>query len=102
MKIKRGDTVLMITGKDKGRKGKVTKALPRENKIIVEGLNIVKKHVKPKREGEKGKIVEVPRPVDVSNAKLICPKCKKPTRVGYKIVNKKKYRLCKKCNEIFE
>jgi len=102
MKIKRGDTVLMITGKDKGRKGKVTKALPRENKIIVEGLNIVKKHVKPKREGEKGKIVEVSRPVDVSNAKLICPKCKNPTRVGYKIVNKKKYRLCKKCNETFE
>ncbi len=99
MKIKTGDTVLIISGKDKGKRGKVIKSLPREGKIIVEGINIRKKHVRPRREGEKGQIVEVPAPFDVSNAKLICPKCKNATRVGYKIVEKNKYRVCKKCNQ---
>lgn len=102
MKIKKGDTVLMIKGKDRGRKGKVIKAIPKENKVIVEGLNLVKKHIKPRREGEKGKVVQLPRPVFVSNTKLICPKCKKATRIGYKILKEKKYRFCKKCNEVFE
>lgn len=102
MKIKKGDTVLMIKGKDRGRKGKVIKAIPKENKIIVEGLNIIKKHIQPRREGEKGQVIQVPRPVDASNTKLICPRCKKSTRVGYKIVNQKKYRFCKKCDETFE
>lgn len=102
MKIKKGDTVLMIKGKDRGRKGKVIKAIPKENKVIVEGLNLIKKHIKPRREGEKGKVVQLPRPVFVSNTKLICPKCKKATRIGYKILKEKKYRFCKKCNEVFE
>lgn len=102
MKIKKGDTVLMVQGKDRGRKGKVIKVLPKGNKIIVEGLNIIKKHIRPRREGEKGQIVKVPRPVDVSNTKLICPRCKKPTRIGYKILNQRKYRICKKCSETFE
>jgi len=97
MKIKKGDQVLIITGKDRGRTGKVIKALPKERKVIVEGLNIKKKHVRPRREGEKGKIVEIPGPIDVSNVKLICPKCKKPCRVGYKFVGEKKVRICKKC-----
>jgi len=99
MKIKTGDTVLIISGKDKGKKGKVIKSLPREGRIIVEGINIRKKHVRPRREGEKGQIVEVPAPFDVSNVKLICPKCKNATRIGYKIVEKNKYRVCKKCNQ---
>lgn len=105
MKIKKDDLVLITTGKDRGRKGKIFKSLPKERKIIVEGLNIVKKHLRPKRQGEKGQIVEVPRPIDVSNVKLICPRCKKPVRVGYKIIkgkNKKenkKYRVCKKCKQ---
>ena len=102
MKIKKDDTVIIITGKDKGRRGKVLKTMPKEDKVIVEGLNIIKKHVKPKKEGEKGQVVEIPSPVDVSNLKLICPKCKKPTRFGYKVLKekdkKKKYRVCKKCN----
>ena len=97
MKIKKGDKVLVIQGKFKGMTGKVIKALPREGKIVVEGVNIKKKHLKPKREGEKGKIVEIPAPFDVSNVKLICPRCKKPTRVGYKIEKNIKYRICKKC-----
>jgi large subunit ribosomal protein L24 len=99
MKIKKGDTVLIISGKDRTKKGKVSEVLPRENRIIVEGINIVKKHVRPKRAGEKGQRVEVSRPLDVSNVKLICFKCKKPTRVGYKMIGNKKHRICKKCGQ---
>jgi len=99
MKIKNNDLVLIISGKDKGRKGKVIKALPKENRIVVEGANIRKKHIRPKRAGEKGQIVEIPAPLDVSNVKIICPKCKKPARVGYKVVEKNKFRACKKCNQ---
>jgi len=99
MKIKTGDTVLIISGKDKNKTGKVIEVFPKDQRIMVEGVNIVKKHVKPKRSGEKGQRVEVPRPFNVSNAKLICPKCKKPTRIGMKIIENRKYRLCKKCNQ---
>ena len=97
MKIKKGDSVLVISGKDEGRKGKVIKTLPQKRKVIVEGMNIKKKHVRPKKTGEKGQIVETSAPIDVSNVKLICHKCGKPTRVGYKISGDKKYRMCKKC-----
>ena len=99
MKIKKGDTVLIILGKDRGRKGKVLKAFPKELKILVEGINLKKKHVRPKREGEKGQIVQIPAPIQISNVKVICPKCGKAIRVGYKIVENKKYRICKKCGQ---
>ena len=99
MKIKKSDNVLIITGKDKGRKGKVLKAFPREGRIIIEGINIRKKHVKPKRSGEKGQVVQVPLAIDVSNVKLLCPKCGKAARVGYKLTEDKKQRICKKCGE---
>jgi len=99
MKIKKGDTVLIILGKDRGRKGKVLKAFPKELKILVEGINLKKKHVRPKREGEKGQIVQIPAPIQISNVKVICPKCGKAIRVGYKIVENKKYRICKKCGK---
>lgn len=102
MKIKKGDTVIMIKGKDRGRSGVVIKALPKQNKVIVEGLNLVKKHIKPKKVGEKGEIIEIPRAVYVSNVKLICPICKKPTRVGYLKEGNKKKRLCKKCKQTFD
>jgi len=102
MKIKKGDTVLIIKGKDRGKTGKVIKALPKENRIIVEGLNLVKKHIKPKRTGEKGEIVEIPAPLYVSKVKLICPSCKKPTKVGYKFVNDIKKRYCKKCKNLID
>ncbi len=98
MKIKKNDTVLIITGKDRGKKGKVLKSLPKENKIIVEGLNIVKKHNRPKRSGEKGQTIEVARPLNVSNVKLVCPKCGQAARVGYRIAEEDKFRICKKCN----
>jgi large subunit ribosomal protein L24 len=99
MKIKKGDTVLIISGKDKGRKGKVLEALPRQNKIVVEGVNIVKKHRRPKSEKEKGQVVEIAKPIDFSNVKLVCPKCGQPTRVGYRLTEKGKYRICKKCQQ---
>lgn len=99
MRIKKGDTVLIISGKDKGKKGKILEVLSKEEKILVEGVNLMKKHQKPKKTGEKGQIIQLPKPIDVSNVKLICLKCGKPTRIGYKIVEKKKYRTCKKCGQ---
>jgi len=99
MKIKKGDTVLIISGKDKGKKGKVFESFPVKRKIAIEGINIVKKHRRPKTEKEKGQVIEIPKPIDVSNVKLVCPKCSQSARVGYKIVEKKKYRICKKCKQ---
>jgi len=98
-KIKKGDTVLIISGKDKGKKGKVLEVFPKERKVMVEGINLRKKHQKPKKSGEKGQIVELPGPISVSNTKLICPKCGKAARIGYKILKNDKVRICKKCNQ---
>lgn len=100
MKIKKGDTVKIITGKDAGKTGKVIKAFPRRNKIIIEGLNLYKKHRRPRREGEQGEIIKIARPIDVSNAMIVCSSCKKTTRVGFKQEGDKKMRVCKKCNAI--
>lgn len=97
MKIKKGDQVLIIAGKDRLRKGKVIKVLTKQGKLIIEGLNLAKRHRRPRREGEKGQIVEIPTPLDPSNVKFICPKCGKPVRVGYKVNGKRKLRVCKKC-----
>ena len=99
MKIKKDDTILIISGKDKGRKGKVIEALPKKGKVIVEGINLRKKHVRPKKSGEKGQIITMPAPFDVSNVKLICSKCGKAVRLRYEIKEKKKYRVCKKCGQ---
>ena len=97
MKVKKGDNVLIIAGKDKGRTGKIMRAIPKDRMILVEGINLKKKHVRPKKEGEKGQVVDIPAPLDVSNIKLICPKCGKATRVGYKIEKDIKSRVCKEC-----
>jgi len=104
MKIRKGDTVLIISGKDRGRKGKILRAFPKERKVLVEGINLRKKHRRPRKMGEKGQIIQIPAPIDVSNVKLICPKCGKATRVGYKIISniknqKSKIRICKKCGQ---
>lgn len=98
MKIRKGDQVKMLGGKDKGKTGKVSGVFPGEGKLTVEGLNLVKKHNRPRREGEKGQRVEVPRKVDVSSVMLLCPKCGQGTRIGAKIVKDGKIRICKKCN----
>lgn len=97
MKIKKGDNVLVVSGKDKGKTGKVLKSIPKEMKILVEGVNLKQKHVRPKKQGEKGQIVKSPASFHVSNVKMLCPKCQKPARIGYKITNGKKVRICKKC-----
>ena len=99
MKIKKGDTVLVVLGKNRRKKGKILKAFPKERKVLIEGVNLIKKHQKPKKTGEKGQIIEKPSPINISNVKLICSNCNKATRVGYKIVGDKKYRICKKCNK---
>lgn len=97
MKIKKGDTVLIIAGKDKGKKGKILEAFPSESRLLVEGVNLRKKHQRPKKQGEKGQVISLPGRISLSNVKLICPKCQKPVRVGYKIVKGKKQKVCKKC-----
>ena len=99
MKIRKDDHIVVIRGKDKGKKAKVLRGLPSTSMILVEGVNVKKKHQKPRKEGEKGQIVEIPYPIHSFKVKLICPKCSKPTRVGYKRVEKRKYRICKKCNQ---
>ena len=100
MKIKKGDNVLVISGKDKGKKGKVIESLSDKGRVLVEGVNLRKKHIKPKKQGEKGQVVQLPAPVDLSNLKVICPKCQKASRISYKTEGKNKYRVCKKCKQI--
>ncbi|MEK7578304.1 MAG: 50S ribosomal protein L24 [Patescibacteria group bacterium] len=98
MKIKREDNIIVISGKDKGRQGKVIKVLPARSAIIVENVNLKKKHQKPKTGGKKGEKIEVPRPISVSTVLLICKNCGKPTRIGRQILpDGKKIRICKKC-----
>jgi len=99
MKIRKNDQVLIISGKYRGRKGKIIKVFPEKEKIVVAGVNLAKKHVRPKKSGEKGQIVETPSPLSVSNVKLICPRCGKATRAGYKVSGRRKYRVCKKCGQ---
>jgi len=100
IKIKKGDEVIMLKGKDRGKRGKVIKVLPKEGKVVVEGLNLVKKHLRPKRQGEKGEIIAVPRAVYACNVALWCPTCGKGVRVGYRIEGDKKLRICKKCQQL--
>ncbi len=98
MKIKKGDTVIVTTGKDKGRQAKVEKVFLSAGTILVPGLNQYKKHRKPQGENTPGEIITLSRPYDVSKVALICPKCKQQTRVGYKILDNKKQRVCRKCD----
>jgi len=100
MKIKTNDKVKVLTGKDKGKEGKVVQTFPKQEKIVVEKVNIMKKHLRPQKQGEKGQILELSAPISVSNVALLCPKCGKPTRVGYKQEGNDKKRICKKCNEV--
>lgn len=98
MKFKKGDTVLVTAGKDKGKQGKAVKILPRSRRIIVEKANIYVKHIKPRGKERPGQILKRERPLTVANVALLCPKCKQRTRVGYKIDRAgKKVRICRKC-----
>ena len=95
--VKTGDTVLVINGKDRGKSGKVLAVSPAEGKVIVEKINIVKKHVKPRQMGEPGGIIEAEAALYADKVQLVCPKCGKATRVGHLVVDGKKTRVCKKC-----
>lgn len=99
MRIKKGDTVLVISGKDRGKRGKVLEVFPKEGRVLVENVNLVKKHRRAKSEREKGQVIEIVKSINASNAKLICSKCAQATRVGRRLVGKKKYRVCKKCGQ---
>jgi len=96
MKIKTGDTVIVLSGDDKGKTGKVLKVLPKENKVVVEGVNGAKKHVKPSQANPQGSVKDINLPLDASNVALVDPKTGKATRVGYKMVDGKKVRIAKK------
>ena len=97
MNIKKDDKVVVLSGKDKGKQGKVIKADPQAMKLIVEGVNVATKHQKPRKQGEEGGIIKVETPIFASKVQLVCPKCGKATRVGHKITDGKKIRVCKKC-----
>lgn len=102
MKIRRGDTVTVLRGKDRGKTGKIMAVFPRANRVLVEGINLVKKHVRPKRAGEKGQRVHVASTLPTANVQLICPNCKKPTRVSFTFENDAKLRQCKKCQAVIK
>ncbi len=97
MKIKTNDTVVVLSGKDKGKQGKVLSADPEGRKVIVEGVNVAKRHQKARRQEEQSGIIKKETPIYVSKVMLVCPKCGKPTRVGHSVVDGKKVRACKKC-----
>lgn len=97
MKIKKNDNIIMLSGKDRGKTGKVFSVLPKEGRVIVEGLNLVKRHVRARKQGQKGQIISKERAVPASSVALICKSCGKPTRIGYKLESQSKVRICKKC-----
>ena len=98
--VKTGDTVVVLSGKDKGKKGKVLAVSPKEGKVIVEKINIVSKHIKPRRMGEPGGIIKAEGAMYASKVQVICPRCKQPTRVGHKVYDDgTKSRICVKCGE---
>ena len=97
MKIKKGDTVQVLSGNDKGKTGEVLEIMPKDDKVIVKGVNIRKKHVKPRRQGEEGGIIASEAAVSSSKLNVVCQKCNKPTRIGYSVKGDKKVRICKKC-----
>lgn len=100
MKIKQGDMVKVMKGKDAGKSGKIVQVLPETNKVVVEGLGILKKHMKPTKRGEKGQIIEFSAPMAVANVQIVCSKCNKVTRVGFQLLNDgKKQRICRKCQQ---
>ena len=97
MNVKKGDTVVVLSGKDKGKQGKVQATIPSEAKVVVEGVNIVTCHTKPRRQGEEGGIVKREAALYASKVQVVCPKCSKATRVAHKIADGNKTRVCKHC-----
>ncbi len=102
MDIRKGDKVKVLSGKDRGKTGKVLQVFPKEGRISVEGINILIKHLRPRRRGETGQRIEFPSPMSASNLMLVCQQCGRPSRIGHMTTDdggKKKFRVCKKCSE---
>lgn len=102
MKIKKGDTVKIIKGKDQGKTGVVDFVFPEKNRIIVKGIQAVKKHLKPSKKNPSGGIIDINQKISSSNAMIVCPNCGKITRVGYRLVKDSKIRICKSCDKSIE
>jgi large subunit ribosomal protein L24 len=109
MHVKTGDEVLIIAGKDKGRKGKIKRSLPKDGRVVVEGLNIVKRHTKPRGPGKPGGIIEMEAPLNSSNVMLICPSCGRASRTGHRFLEEtdhkgrsRKVRFCKSCDAVVD
>jgi large subunit ribosomal protein L24 len=101
--IKKGDTAMVITGKEKGKKGRVIAVIPSKQRLKIEGLNIIKRHMKPSRQYTQGGIIEKEGTIHISNIMLVCPKCNKPTRIANQLLSdQKKVRACKKCKEVID
>lgn len=101
MKIRKEDTVMVIAGKDKGKRGKVHSVFPKEQVVLVSGVNIVKRHMKPRGMARQAGIIEQEAPIHISNVALVCNKCNRPTRVGYRLLgDSSKARVCKACDEV--
>lgn len=102
MNIKKGDTVVVLSGKDKGKQGKIVQSLPKKGKVVIEGVNKVKRHTKPNQKAPQGGIIVKEAPMNACKAMLVCPACGKPTRIAKKEVNGKRVRVCKKCGEVID
>ncbi|ERL04505.1 50S ribosomal protein L24 [Mitsuokella sp. oral taxon 131] len=102
LNVKKGDTVVVLSGKDKGKEGKVIAAMPKKGKVVVEGVNKAKRHTKPNQKAPQGGILVKEMPMHVCKVQLVCPACKKATRVAHKKVNGKSVRACKKCGEVID
>lgn len=103
MKIRKNDEVVLIAGDDRGKRGKVRNYLPREDRIVIEGVNMVKRHMKPRPNVRQAGIIEREAPIHVSKVMLVCNKCNKPTRVGFLVTEgKNKVRVCRQCNEVID
>lgn len=101
MKVVKNDNVLVISGNYKGKKGKVLKVFPKEQRIIVEGVHFIKRHTRPTQKNSQGGIVEKEAPISISNVLVICPKCSNPSRIGRKMLeDRKRVRICKSCGEM--
>lgn len=100
--VKTGDEVLVLTGKDKGKRGKVLVSIPTKRRVVVENINVTTKHQKPRGAGQPGGRIHQEAPVDASNVMLICPKCAKPTRSAHMVQNDKKTRVCKRCEKAID
>ena len=103
MKIRKNDTVLVVTGKDRGKKGKVRFAYPKHERVLVEGVNFIKKHSRAKKQARQTGIIELEAPIHVSNVMLLCDKCNHPTRIGFHFLEDgRKVRICRACREVVD